>query len=142
VPVDGFRYVGGLVAYGVADVLDRHAVVAHDAYGGVAALVSVPVADARPLGHLAEAVVECPSAVQAAVLVTEDQVVVLPKGFRFFPLGLLPDLVGLERGYGPLGSSGDLSRKAIPLRACDRKEGAHWGGEVILWLQQTCSLYC
>jgi len=30
VPVDGFGDVGGLVAHGVADVLDRDAVAAHD----------------------------------------------------------------------------------------------------------------
>ncbi len=46
VSVDSYGDVGGLVAYGVADVLDRYAVAGHDRDGGVAALVGVPVTDA------------------------------------------------------------------------------------------------
>ena len=37
VPVDGLGYVGGLVAYGVADLLDWYAVAAHDRYRGAPA---------------------------------------------------------------------------------------------------------
>jgi hypothetical protein len=35
------------VAHGVADVLDRYAVAAHDRHGGMTALVGVLAADAR-----------------------------------------------------------------------------------------------
>ena len=78
VPVDGLGDVGGLVAYGVADVLDRDAVMAHDRDGCVPALVSVPVADARSLGHLAEPPVERVLGVWVAVLVAENEVGVVP----------------------------------------------------------------
>ena len=50
VDVDGLGDVRGLVARRVADVLARDAVVAHDRYGGVAAFVGVPVADAGLAG--------------------------------------------------------------------------------------------
>jgi hypothetical protein len=39
VPLDGLGDVGGLVAHGVGDVLDRDAVAAHDRYRGVSAFV-------------------------------------------------------------------------------------------------------
>src|SRR3984885_3253559 len=78
VPVDGLGDVGRLVADSVADVLDRDAVAAHDRDGGVAALVGVPVANARLLGHLAEVPVESTRRVHRAVLVAEDQIEVLP----------------------------------------------------------------
>jgi hypothetical protein len=42
VSVDGLGDVGGLVAHGVADVLQRHAVAAHDRHGGVASLMGMP----------------------------------------------------------------------------------------------------
>ena len=44
--VDGPGDVGGLVAYGVANLLDWYAVAAHDRDCGVAAFVGVPVANA------------------------------------------------------------------------------------------------
>jgi hypothetical protein len=80
VAVDGLGDVGGLVAYGVADVLDRDAIVAHDRDGGVAALMGVPMADARTLGRLAEAPVERVLGVRVAVLVAEYEVRVVPRG--------------------------------------------------------------
>src|ERR1700722_881577 len=76
--VDGLGDVRGLVADRVADVLDRDAVVAHDGHGCVTALVSMPVTDARAAGHLAEPPVEGVTGVRGAVLVAEDQAVVLP----------------------------------------------------------------
>ena len=53
VPIDGLGDVRGLVAHRVADVLARDAVIAHDRYGGVAAFVGVPVADAGLAGGAA-----------------------------------------------------------------------------------------
>jgi hypothetical protein len=103
VAVDGLRDVGGLVAYCVADVLDRDAVVAHDRDGGVPSFVGVPVADAGPLGHLAEPVIEPIGRVHLAVLVAEDEVVVLPCFAGREPFRGLAGLVGLERGDRALG---------------------------------------
>jgi hypothetical protein len=45
VAVDGLGHVGGLVADGVGDVLDRHAVAAHDRDRGMSSFVGVPVAE-------------------------------------------------------------------------------------------------
>ena len=80
VPVDGLGHVGRLVANGVADLLDRDAVAAHDRHRGVPSLVGVPVADAGFPGHLAEAPVERVGGVHGPVLVAEDEVGVLPGG--------------------------------------------------------------
>jgi hypothetical protein len=78
VAVDDLGHVGGFVADSVADALKRDAVAAHDRDRGVAAFVGVPVPDARSQGHLPEAPVEGVTGVHAAVLVAEDEIVVLP----------------------------------------------------------------
>ncbi len=100
--VDGLGYVRGLVAYRVADVLDRDAVAAHDRDRGVPTLVGVPVADAGLPGHLGEAPVKRVGRVHGAVLVAEDEVVGVPGFARFSTLGVLPGLVRLECGGGAL----------------------------------------
>ncbi len=80
VPVDGLGDVDGLVAHGVADLLEGHAVTVHDRHRRMPSFMSVPVADAGPLGHLAEPPVERIPGVYAPVLVAEHEVVVLPRG--------------------------------------------------------------
>ncbi len=75
-----FGHMGGRVAHGVADLLDWHAVLAHDRHGRVPGLVGVPVADARAAGDLAESPVERVAGVRATILVTEHEVVVMPDG--------------------------------------------------------------
>ena len=80
VPVDSLGDVGGLVAYGVADVLDRDAVVAHDRDHSVTSLVGVLVMDACSLDHLAEAPVERLLGVWVAVFTAEHEVGVVPRG--------------------------------------------------------------
>jgi hypothetical protein len=100
VPLDSLGYVGGLVAYRVADLLDWDAVAAYDRYCDVAAFVSVPVADVGLPGHLREAPVESVGRAEGAVLVAEDEVVGLPVLAGFAVLRVLPRLVCLECGDG------------------------------------------
>jgi len=102
VAVDGLGDVRGFVAYGVADLLDRNAVAAHDRDCGVAALVSVPVADAGLPGHLGKAPVERVGRVHAAVLVAEHEVAGVPSAVGFAALGVLPRLMRLESDNGAL----------------------------------------
>jgi hypothetical protein len=58
VTVPGLGDVRGLVAQGVSDLLDGHAVAAHGGHSRMASLVGVPVADTGPSGDLAEPPVE------------------------------------------------------------------------------------
>ena len=102
VAVDGLGDVRGFVAYGVADLLDRNAVAAHDRDCGVAALVSVPVADAGLPGHLGKAPVERVGRVHGAVLVAEDEIVGVLGVTRLSALSVLPSLMCLESGDGAL----------------------------------------
>lgn len=103
VPVDGLGDdVGGLVADGVADVLDGYAVAAHDRDSGVATLVDMPVAGACISGHLGEAPVERVGRVGRAVLVAEHEVGGVPGVAGFAAFAVLPDLVRLERDDGAL----------------------------------------
>ena len=69
----------------------------------VTALVGVPAADVRFPSHLGEPPVELVGGVGVAVLVAEDEVVVMPglAGCPAFPG--LPLLVGRERGDRALG---------------------------------------
>jgi hypothetical protein len=96
VPVDSLGDVGGLVAHGVADLLDWHPIGAHDRHCRVSALVGVPVSDARLPGHLGEAPVERVGRVGVAVLLAEDKVIVAPGFAGFSALSILPGLVRLE----------------------------------------------
>src|SRR5579859_6518794 len=98
VAVDGLGHVGGLVTDGVADLLERDAVGAHDRYRGVPAFVGMPVADACSLGHLAEPPVERVAGVHVPVLVAEHKIVVLPGSASSQPFGCLTFPVGLKRG--------------------------------------------
>ncbi len=78
VAINGFSDVGGLVTDGIADVLDRDALAAHDRDSGVPSFVGVPVAVAGAASHLAEPPVELVGRVQVALLVAEDEVVLVP----------------------------------------------------------------
>src|SRR6266566_244577 len=115
VSVDGLGHMGGLVAHGVADLLERDAIAAHDRHRGVTSLMSVPVPDAGPPGHLAEPPVERVARVHAAVLVTEHEILVLPGGASGQPFGRLALPVRLERGHGALGEY----ERAFRLRGLD-----------------------
>jgi hypothetical protein len=75
------------------------AVVAHNRDRDVASLVGVPVADAGALVHGAEPVVQGGAGVRGAVLVAEDQVLVVPGlagGLPFLGLALLVRDQGLN----------------------------------------------
>jgi hypothetical protein len=95
VPVDGLGDMGGLVAYRVADLLDRDAVAAHDRDCGVAAFMGVPVADARLPSHLGEAPVEGIGRVSVAVLLAEHEVVGAPVFVGFVAFLALSGLMWL-----------------------------------------------
>ncbi len=85
------------MAHGVADLLDRHAVAAHDRHGGMSFLVGVPAADACFSGHLGKAPGELVRRVGVAVLVAEDEVVVVPGGADCSAFSGVPLRVGRER---------------------------------------------
>ena len=70
---------------------------------GVASLVGVPVADARAPGHLAEPPVELVGRMGVAVLVAEDEVVVVPGLADCSAFFGLPLPVGRERVDHALG---------------------------------------
>ena len=76
--VDGLGDVGGFVAHCVADVLDLYAVAAHDRDGRVPTFVGMPAADSSAASYRVEAPIELVGRVGVAVLVTEDEVVVVP----------------------------------------------------------------
>jgi hypothetical protein len=109
------------MAHDVADLLERDAVAAHDRHSRVTAFVGVPVADAGPLGHLAEPPVERVAGVHAPAFVAEDQVAVPPRGARGQPFGRLALLMGLERGDGALREH----ERALRLRGLD-VAGSPW----------------
>ena len=66
-------------------------------------LVGVPVADASAAGHHAEPPVELVGRVRGAVLVAEDEVVVVPGPASCPAFFGLPLLMGCERGCRPPG---------------------------------------
>ena len=92
-----------LIADGVADLLNRDAVGAHDRNGRVPSLMGVPMADACTPGYLAEPPVERVAAVLTPVLIAEDEVGVVPCLAGLEPLGVLALPMHLE---GIDGASG------------------------------------
>jgi len=125
VAVDGLGDVGGLMAYGVADLLDRDAVAAHDRDSRVTALLGVPVAEACSPGHLGEPPVELAGRVGGTVLVAEDEVVFLPRCGGFAALSRLALAVGVEGDHSTFGEFeralrlGSLGVAALARRAPD-----------------------